>query len=91
MHLRYDLEYYLEFIFIKIKLYFDLQQLDQENEQRRRLEQAAALAATKKESDQVMLRNKFNQKKQQVSGRRSGSLAAANMAVNKSFKFISFL
>ncbi|XP_023173069.2 formin-like protein isoform X1 [Drosophila hydei] len=40
-------------------------QLDQENEQRRRLEQAAALAATKKESDQVMLRNKFNQKKQQ--------------------------
>ncbi|XP_017862168.1 PREDICTED: formin-like protein CG32138 isoform X3 [Drosophila arizonae] len=41
-------------------------QLDQENEQRRRLEQAAALAATKKESDQVMLRNKFNQKKQQL-------------------------
>lgn len=68
-----------------------VQQLDQENEQRRRLEQAAALAATKKESDQVMLRNKFNQKKQQVSGRRSGCIATANKAANKSFKFVSFL
>ncbi|XP_067643808.1 formin-like protein isoform X2 [Eurosta solidaginis] len=41
---------------------------DQENEQRRRLEQAAAQAATKKESDQVLLRNKMNQKKQQLPG-----------------------
>ncbi|XP_069966996.1 formin-like protein isoform X3 [Bactrocera oleae] len=38
---------------------------DQENEQRRRLEQAAAQAANKKESDQVLMRNKMNQKKQQ--------------------------
>ncbi|XP_073838427.1 formin-like protein isoform X1 [Musca autumnalis] len=39
---------------------------DQENEQRRRLEQAAAAAASKKESEQVQLRNKCNQKKQQL-------------------------
>ncbi|XP_030372187.1 formin-like protein isoform X5 [Scaptodrosophila lebanonensis] len=41
-------------------------QHDQENEQRRRLEQAAAQAASKKESDQVLMRNKVNQKKQQL-------------------------
>lgn len=45
---------------------FILQTIDQENESRRRLEQAVALAAIKKE-DQVVLRNKTNQKKQQVS------------------------
>ncbi|XP_065361400.1 formin-like protein isoform X1 [Calliphora vicina] len=40
---------------------------DQENEQRRRLEQAAAAAAAnKKENEQVQLRNKANQKKQQL-------------------------
>ncbi|KAH8270599.1 hypothetical protein KR018_012146 [Drosophila ironensis] len=45
-----------------ISLLPPLQQHDQENEQRRRLEQAAS----KKESDQVLLRNKVNQKKQQL-------------------------
>ncbi|KAJ6647920.1 Formin-like protein [Pseudolycoriella hygida] len=39
---------------------------DHENEQRRRLAQAASLATSKKESDEVILRNnKLNQKKQQ--------------------------
>lgn len=43
------------------------QTADQENEQRRRLDQATALAASKKQSDEVVLRNnKINQKKQQV-------------------------
>ncbi|TMW51563.1 hypothetical protein DOY81_003350 [Sarcophaga bullata] len=42
---------------------------DQENEQRRRLEQAAAAAAAnKKENEQVQMRNKANQKKQQKLG-----------------------
>jgi hypothetical protein len=39
---------------------------DQENEQRRRLEQAA-LEALNKPNEEVMKRNKLNQKKQQVS------------------------
>lgn len=43
------------------------QTIDQENEQRKRLEQAYALAALKKENqEEVILRNKANQKKQQV-------------------------
>lgn len=47
-------------------LQFYFQTTDQENEQRRRLEQAASLAALKKENE-VVLRNKsnLNQKKQQ--------------------------
>jgi formic-like protein len=48
------------------QLAFHSQTIDQENESRRRLEQAVALAAMKKE-DEVVLRNKTNQKKQQVS------------------------
>ena len=45
-----------------------LQTIDQENEQRRRLEQAVLLASMKKEdAAQVTLRNKPNQKKQHVS------------------------
>lgn len=43
-----------------------LQLADQENEQRRRLEQAA-LEALNKPNEEVMKRNKLNQKKQQVS------------------------
>lgn len=39
---------------------------DQENEQRRRLEQAA-LEALSKPTEEVTKRNKLNQKKQQVS------------------------
>jgi hypothetical protein len=39
---------------------------DQENEQRRRLE-LAALEALNKPNEEVMKRNKLNQKKQQVS------------------------
>jgi hypothetical protein len=43
-----------------------LQLADQENEQRRRLEQAA-LQALNKPNEEVIKRNKLNQKKQQVS------------------------
>jgi hypothetical protein len=43
-----------------------LQLADQENEQRRRLEQAA-LQALNKPDEEVIKRNKLNQKKQQVS------------------------
>jgi len=43
-----------------------LQIADQENEQRRRLEQAA-LEALNKPDEEVIKRNKLNQKKQQVS------------------------
>jgi hypothetical protein len=43
-----------------------LQLADQENEQRRRLEQAA-LKALNKPDEEVIKRNKLNQKKQQVS------------------------
>jgi hypothetical protein len=43
-----------------------LQLADQENEQRRRLEQAA-LEALNKPNEDVIKRNKLNQKKQQVS------------------------
>jgi hypothetical protein len=43
-----------------------LQLADQENEQRRRLEQAA-LEALNKPDEEVIKRNKLNQKKQQVS------------------------
>jgi len=43
-----------------------LQIADQENEQRRRLEQAA-LEALNKPNEEVIKRNKLNQKKQQVS------------------------
>jgi len=43
-----------------------LQLADQENEQRRRLEQAA-LEALNKPNEEVIKRNKLNQKKQQVS------------------------
>jgi len=43
-----------------------LQVADQENEQRRRLEQAA-LEALNKPNEEVIKRNKLNQKKQQVS------------------------
>jgi hypothetical protein len=43
-----------------------LQLADQENEQRRRLEQAA-LDALNKPNEEVIKRNKLNQKKQQVS------------------------
>lgn len=47
--------------------FFLFQTIDQDNESRKRLELAVALAATKKESvAEVTLRNKSNQKKQQV-------------------------
>lgn len=39
---------------------------DQENEQRIRLEMAAAVEATKLPSEEVIKKNKINQKKQQV-------------------------
>lgn len=51
-------------------LRFSQKTADQENEQRRRLDQATALAASKKQNDEVVLRNnKINQKKQQVNYR----------------------
>jgi len=54
-----------------------MQTIDQENEQRKRLEFAVAQAALKKEGEQqVVLRNKANQKKQQVS-------VAFNCAINE--------
>jgi hypothetical protein len=49
-----------------IWIQFVLQLADQENEQRRRLEQAA-LEALNKPDEEVIKRNKLNQKKQQVS------------------------
>ncbi|XP_037718474.1 formin-like protein isoform X4 [Drosophila subpulchrella] len=56
-------------------------QLDQENEQRLRLEKAAALAASKKESDQVLMRNKVNQKKQQLPS--NGALSLQEAVINE--------
>ncbi|XP_017128396.1 formin-like protein isoform X3 [Drosophila elegans] len=56
-------------------------QHDQENEQRLRLEKAAALAASKKESDQVLMRNKVNQKKQQLPS--NGALSLQDAVINE--------
>jgi hypothetical protein len=57
-----------------------LQTIDQENEQRKRLEQAVALAALKKENqvEEVVLRNKANQKKQQVMSQKRKQLCKLN-------------
>lgn len=56
-------------------------QHDQENEQRLRLEKAAALAASKKENDQVLMRNKVNQKKQQLPS--NGALSLQEAVINE--------
>lgn len=53
------------------RFFFHFQSADQDNEQRRRLEQAQLLAASKKQTDEVVLRNnKINQKKLNVRIRR---------------------
>lgn len=43
-----------------------MQAADQENEQRRRLELAAAVDASKVSNEEIIKKNKINQKKQQV-------------------------
>lgn len=69
----------------------NLQTVDQENEQRRRLEQAVALAALKKEdAAEVVLRNKTNQKKAQVRKQQKSNQLKFPETIKIKFLFWSF-